>query len=206
MTVNEARYILTVPRFQRAEAVANAVLADLGYPEPPIDLLRVADLLDCRVRYDTLRGPEGYTLRHHAQYFICVATDVDGYSPEVIRRKQNWTLGHELGHVLLHWDIPWNSTLDLERIPAELESVLEVEAHWCASRLLMPDYVFQSLDDVIPELLADKCGVNIAAATKRLKNLSWIVRERLQALTDLPLERVPAYFDFVGELPEKIWR
>jgi len=108
------------------------------------------------------------------KFVIYLASDPDPDSPydeQTIKRRQYFTLAHELGHILLHGRYLLNSHANMQIIPDEVAGIMEVEAHWFASRLLMPNYVFRSIVDLIPDQLADKCDVNITPATKRLRNL-----------------------------------
>ncbi|WP_369699930.1 ImmA/IrrE family metallo-endopeptidase [Alicyclobacillus sendaiensis] len=160
------------------EQIAYVALAEIGNPQPPIDLTPLARIFNCRIQFTYLKGPEGYTVRTGTGYHIYIATDLRG-DAETVRRRQRWTLAHELSHVLAHWDLPWNTTDELDRISPELRGVLEVEANWCASRLLIPDYCFNGLEDLIPAVLSNKCDVNFTPAEKRINHLSRAIRNRL---------------------------
>ncbi|WP_083515987.1 ImmA/IrrE family metallo-endopeptidase [Alicyclobacillus sendaiensis] len=177
------------------EQIACVALAEIGNPKPPIDLAPLARIFDCDIQFTYLNGPEGYTVRTGTGYHIYIATDLEG-DPQTVHRRQRWTLAHELSHVIAHWNLPWNTTKTLDRVSRGLLNILEVEANWCASRLLIPDYCFETLEDLIPSYLAEKCDVNFTPASKRIEHLSWRVRNRLQALIPVPLERAAAYLFF----------
>lgn len=116
------------------------------------------------------------------KFLIYLATDPDPdlpYSETTINRRQFFTKAHELGHILLHGRFVLNSQYDMDALPKEIADIMEVEAHWFASRLLMPNYVFRTINDLIPDLLAEKCGVNLTPASKRLKNLEANIRESI---------------------------
>lgn len=173
------------------ERIAAVALSDIGNPMPPIDLAPLVEIFECAVEFTHLDGPEGYTVRTRRGYHIYIATDLRG-DEETIRRRQRWTLAHELSHVLAHWDLPWNTTDELDRISSELRGVLEVEANWCASRLLIPDYCFNCLEDLVPTFLSKKCDVNFTPAAKRIAHLSRAVRNRLELISLESLERMAA--------------
>jgi len=116
------------------------------------------------------------------RFAIFLATDMDpesAYDEETIRRRQFFTLAHELGHILLHGRFLLNSQENMSRIPENVAGIMEVEAHWFAGQLLMPNYVFRSIVDLIPDQLADKCGVNVTPALKRLRNLEQNIKTSL---------------------------
>lgn len=127
--------------------------------------------MNIKVYYEPLYGVSGYTfrsfIRNQWHYVMYIANDMDQkYLPQQIYNRQRFTIAHELGHVLLH-----NHLNDWNNLDPHQQNILEVEANWFASRLLMPDYSFQTLLDLSPEHLADKCQVNLQAAKKRLQNL-----------------------------------
>lgn len=132
-----------------------------------------------KLDYDELFGPEGYmmkfVIKHKVFFGIYIATDlnISGIQTEQVRRSQYWTLAHETGHILLHGGFILNSSLDEnDQIDEQTKGILEVEAHWFAARLLMPDYIFRNYWDLEPQRLAEKCQVNITPAQKRIEGLS----------------------------------
>lgn len=135
--------------------------------------------MNIKVNYEPLFGASGYTFRSliHNQwhYVMFIANDMDQkYSSNQIHNRQRFTIAHELGHVLLH-----NHLEDWNNLEPKLQDILEVEANWFASRLLMPDYFFQSIIDLLPETIVDKCQVNLQAALKRLRNLDINISSQL---------------------------
>ncbi|WP_212960725.1 ImmA/IrrE family metallo-endopeptidase [Cohnella xylanilytica] len=128
------------------------------------------------------------------KFLVYLAIDPDPdlpYSETTIKRRQYFTLAHEIGHILLHGRFVLNTWDNMNAIPEAVASIMEVEAHWFASRLLMPNYVFRTLNDLIPDLLAEKCGVNLTPATKRLKNLESNIR--LSILYGARLDKWPRH-------------
>ncbi|CAM3684766.1 ImmA/IrrE family metallo-endopeptidase [Marinicrinis lubricantis] len=158
------------------------MLRELGNPQPPIPIDAYIQSHNWEIRREELFGPDGYMLKiskkKRSKFFIFLATDPDPeatYNEDIIQKRQFFTLAHELGHILLHGQYLVNS----QAIPASMNSVMEVEANWFASRLLMPNYVFQHVVDLVPEELAAKCGVNKSAAEIRLNHLSPNMRDSL---------------------------
>lgn len=177
---------LTAPRFKLANRAAQSVLRELGNPEPPIDIESYLKARKWIIRYEELEGPDGYMVKlvkgEKIRYIIFLATDSDPasqYDETTILRRQLFTKAHELGHILLHGQFLLNSHADMTVIPDEIASIMEVEAHWFASRLLMPNYLFKSADDLIAHRLSDKCNVNVTAAAKRIGSLAPNIRNSL---------------------------
>ncbi|MDQ6418705.1 ImmA/IrrE family metallo-endopeptidase [Paenibacillus sp. LHD-117] len=180
-------YATSRPDFKRANRTADSVLRSLNFPAAPIGLEDIAKHYGWKIRYDELHGPHGWTSKvplknGNIGYVIWVATDLDNskYSEQVIRLRQRYTVAHEMGHILMHSHIDWSCLTDEE------EQRLEVEAHWFASRLLMPDYIFETIEDMEPNKLAEKCGVNFQAAEKRIEKLDKrVVRILIEEATEI---------------------
>lgn len=177
---------LTAPRFKLANRAAQSVLKELGNPEPPIDIERYLAARKWRIHYEELEGPDGYMVKlvkgEKTRYVIFLATDSDPasqYDEQTVLRRRLFTKAHELGHILLHGRFLLNSHDDMNAIPEDIAGIMEIEAHWFASRLLMPNYLFKNAADLLPDRLSEKCNVNITAAVKRIRTLSPGIRDSL---------------------------
>lgn len=187
---------LLYPRFRLANRAAQAVLNELGNPVPPIPVKKYIESKGWEIIKTELGGPDGamlkLTYKSRTKFNIYVATDVEEDSPyenDTMEKRRFFTLAHELGHVLLHNNFLLDSSKKSE-LPENIASILEVEAHWFASRVLMPNYVFQSAIDLIPEVLAEKCAVNLTPAQKRLNYLDADIRRSL--ISTIRLDKYPA--------------
>lgn len=188
--MSEAQRIpqLLKPRFRHIQNQANLMLLNMGKPMPPMPLADYAKCQKWKIVYEELLGPDGYMLKYNVKgkvrYGIYIATDhnLSGTITPQIERTQYWTLAHEIGHIILHGDFILNSNFDECEIDGTTKTVLEVEAHWFAARLLMPDYVFQDYWDLVPERLAEKCFVNLTPAQKRISSLSQIHRRYIETV------------------------
>ncbi|OXM17352.1 ImmA/IrrE family metallo-endopeptidase [Paenibacillus herberti] len=159
--------------------MANELLRELGNPPPPIDPFWIALEMGWKVAYDDVRGAAGMTYKikkkSGMKYAIFISDKADLSFPEdTIYRRDRFTLAHEIGHILMHPKFEWNQIAD-----PELDSKIEVEANWFASRLLMPDYAFQSVMDLTATSVMAKFDVNLSAAKKRLDKLDERIKERL---------------------------
>lgn len=194
--MTEQRYPKSV-RFKYAANCAYKLLRDLGNPSVPLNLSEIINHLGFIVDYGSLYGPHGYTLKIFANNMwnmvIRIATDIKGYDSETLTRMQSWTLAHEIGHACMHSKYMWDEPEKI-KIPSEVESIFEVEAHWFASHLLLPNYIFKSIDDLYPESLMEKCNVNYTPALKRINNLDRRVRHGI--IGDVPLQLARLARDF----------
>ncbi|MFC5647655.1 ImmA/IrrE family metallo-endopeptidase [Paenibacillus solisilvae] len=166
------------PEFKRAINTANQILQELGNPEAPICPYFIANKYGWKIRHEQLMGPDGLTAKDirngKTKFVIFVASDINQlYSEGTLKRRQRHTIAHEIGHILLHSEYDW---FDLE---PEIDQKLEVEAHWFAAQILMPDYVFKSIRDLDPETLSDKCDVNYTSAKKRIEKIDDKIANRL---------------------------
>jgi Zn-dependent peptidase ImmA (M78 family) len=158
-------------------------LAENGITEAPVQVAKIAKAEGLRIFVDSLEGDlSGFLYRDKAQAVIGVNTH---HHPV----RQNFTIGHELGHYLLH---------DLEQLHVDHEfrvrlrsdvssqgtDLAEREANFFAASLLMPkefleadlekkDYV-DLFDDEFLRGLSRKYGVSTQALVNRLKNLGYI--------------------------------
>lgn len=199
---------LTVPRFKLVNIAAQSVLKELGNPEPPIQIEKYLEARKWFIQHDELEGPDGYMVKlskgKKNRFIIFLATDSDPdtpYDEETIRRRQFFTKAHELGHILLHGQFLLNSHEDMSVIPKEVAGIMEVEAHWFASRILMPNYIFKNVVDLLPDHLAEKCYVNMTAASKRIKSIGSNVRNSL--IQSSRLDKWPPLEDFDIPSPPK---
>lgn len=125
-----------------------------------------------------------FRVKGQTKFGIYIATDLEdtGLTPLQIERCQYWTLAHEIGHILLHGQFMLNSMNEDDELDEHINGVLEVEAHWFASRVLMPDYLIQDAWDLDPRKLAEKCQVNIYPAQKRIEGLNPPFKRMLQGI------------------------
>jgi hypothetical protein len=192
---------IKAPRFKLAQIAANSVLKELGFPRPPIPLHEYFQRRDWRVCYEDLDGADGFMVkvpRKSGNKFVVVL----GIGPKdnvTVQRRQYFTWAHELGHILLHGHFILDSESHIDQVPDHVADIMEVEAHWFASRLLMPNYVFESITDLIPEHLAEKCKVNLTPASKRIKGLENSVRTAL--IQSARLDKWPKHEEYVLKTP-----
>lgn len=185
---------IRTPRFKLAQVAANSVLKELGFPQPPIPLHDFFQRRGWRICYEEIENVDGFMVkvprRNGNKFVVFLSTHGNSaYDEETLRRRQYFTLAHELGHILLHGNFLLNSEDQMYRVPEEVAGIMEVEAHWFASRLLMPNYVFQNLTDLLPEQLAEKCQVNLTPAIKRIKGLEKSIRNSL--IQNIRLDKWP---------------
>lgn len=120
----------------RAEDRAVAVLRKFGIEQPPIPVEDIADRVGALIVRNNFDGTEsGFTLRDGSRIII-------GVNTRTSRKRQRFTIAHEIGHVVLHESplivdhsvrMDWRdnvSSLGTER--------QEIEANAFGASLLMP--------------------------------------------------------------------
>ncbi len=170
-------------RKRRIELMVQELLRENQIAQAPVPVSRIAKSRGARIYVDTLEGElSGFLFRDNDHVVI-------GVNIRHAPVRQNFTIGHELGHLLLH---------DQEQLHVDHEfrvrlrnnkssegtDEAEREANFFAASLLMPrDFVrvdlenseyIDFLDDELIGTLARKYGVSTQALVNRLKNLGYI--------------------------------
>lgn len=128
---------------------------------------------------------DGCTLIADDVYIVLYNDEVSLLSPE----RLNWTLAHEVGHIYL------GHTQNGRKE--------EIEAHWFAAQLLMPEYVIRHMKQRfgfinIEDLIA--CfNVSIDAAINRLRS---IARKRTRELLPDEEKVLARYMPFIDDYYE----
>lgn len=170
-------------RRRKVEALAQSLLEENGISEAPVSVTKIARARGARIFVDSLEGDlSGFLYRDSEQAVIGVNTS---HSPT----RQNFTIAHELGHLLLHDQ----EQLHLDRgfrvrLRSEISSqgtdLAEQEANFFAASLLMPRSFIERdlenedsldlIDDELIQSMARKYKVSAQAFAIRLKTLGYI--------------------------------
>jgi Zn-dependent peptidase ImmA (M78 family) len=119
-----------------AEDRAVTVLRKYGIDQPPIPVDDIADLVGALIVRNNFDGTEsGFTLREGNRIII-------GVNTRTSRKRQRFTIAHEIGHVILHQNplivdhsvrMDWRD--DVSSLGTEKQ---EIEANAFGASLLMP--------------------------------------------------------------------
>lgn len=104
---------------------------------------------------------------------FCLSTGMIFYNDRVGEGRQRFSIGHEIGHLILHVD---PVTLR-NREPSETDDPKETEANMLAARLLAPAIVLERIGVRSAEEISELCHISLEAATWRFKRLQ-LLRER----------------------------
>jgi len=166
------------PRYALAKRKAQQLLAQANITSLPVPLDEIAATINAQIYYEPYDGAEemsGMAYRQDGQSLI-------GVNAMHGKRRQRFTIAHEIGHLVLHTkdDIHVDEILPMFRTERSSLAVddAEIEANQFAAELLMPaawlradlrnrHIDIEDDDDVITEL-ADKYGVSVKAMTVRL--------------------------------------
>jgi Zn-dependent peptidase ImmA (M78 family) len=170
-------------RRRKIDAMVETLLAENGIIEAPVPVPQIAKAQGARIYVDSLEGDlSGFLFRDNDQAVIGVNTQ---HHPN----RQNFTIAHELGHLLLHDQEQLHVDREFRvRLRNDVSSQgteeAEREANFFAASLLMPKDFLEAdlaneeyvdlLDDVFLHGLARKYGVSTQALVNRLKNLRYI--------------------------------
>jgi Zn-dependent peptidase ImmA (M78 family) len=170
-------------RRRKIQAMVEALLAENNVRQAPVTVSQIAKAKGARIFVDSLEGDlSGFLYRDKAQSVIGVNTH---QSPA----RQNFTIAHELGHLLLHDQEQLHVDHEFHvRLRNDVSSQgtdeAEQEANFFAASLLMPRQFLETdlankvyvdlLDDEFLHGLARKYGVSTQALVNRLKNLDYI--------------------------------
>ena len=163
--------------------IVERLLAESGITEAPVPVAKIAKAQGARIFIDSLEGDlSGFLYRDQDQVVIGVNTH---HAPV----RQNFTIGHELGHLLLHdqeqlhVDHGFRVRLRDDK-SSQGTDVTEREANFLSASLLMPRKFLEAdlqkqedvdlLDDDFIRDLGKKYGVSTQALVNRLNNLGYI--------------------------------
>jgi Zn-dependent peptidase ImmA (M78 family) len=170
-------------RRRKIESQVHELLKAYGITDAPVPVERIAKAQGARIFYKSLDDDmSGFIYRDQTQTVIGVNTH---HAPV----RQNFTIAHELGHLLLHDQ----EQLHVDRtfrvrlrsgVSSQGTDEAEREANLFAATLLMPNQFLEAdlaaeeyldlLDSELLRALARKYGVSTEALVNRLKNLDYI--------------------------------
>lgn len=170
-------------RRKKIKALVDGLLNEHAVRSAPVPVAAIARAQGARIVFDKLEGDmSGFLYRDTEQIVI-------GVNTIHAKTRQNFTISHETGHLLLHEQEQMHVDHEFRvRLRDDVSSKgiddAEREANLFAASLLMPkeflekdlakeDYV-DILDDSFLRSLARKYGVSTQALVNRLKNLGYI--------------------------------
>jgi len=170
-------------RRRKIQTLIESLLAENGITEAPVPVSQIAKAKGARIFVDSLQGDlSGFLYRDKEKVVI-------GVNSHHAKARMNFTIAHELGHLLLHDQEPLHVDHDFRVRLRDDESSkgideAEREANFFAASLLMPKHFIEKdleetddidfLDDKFLQELARKYGVSTQALVNRLKNLGYI--------------------------------
>ena len=167
---------------RKPEREAVELIRQFNITAPPVSVIDIAKGLGLDViGYDLGDGISGTLVIENGKGFI-------GYNPSHSKKRQRFTIGHELGHFRLHYSV---SRLFIDKdflvkyrsdnTYTDKEMMQEQEANAFSAALLMPqDFVLNELkkqpslsEGEVIETLAKIFDVSIPAMTFRLNNINF---------------------------------
>jgi Zn-dependent peptidase ImmA (M78 family) len=170
-------------RRKKIKALVDALLNENNVIDAPVPVADIARAQGARIVFDRLEGDmSGFLYRDANQTVI-------GVNTIHAKTRQNFTISHECGHLLLHEQEQMHVDHEFRvRLRDDVSSQgtddAEREANLFAASLLMPKEFLEKdlegeqyvdvLDDLLLRRLARKYGVSTQALVNRLKNLGYI--------------------------------
>ena len=125
----------------RARAAAREIIQERDISKPPINIEDIARAYTIEILRHRFEGPEsGFALRDNNRWYI-------GVNTQTSRRRQRFTIAHELGHLLLHKGrqiIVDQAVLRVDlrnHVSSMGTDIEEIEANTFAAALLMPERI-----------------------------------------------------------------
>jgi Zn-dependent peptidase ImmA (M78 family) len=132
-TLDEAR--------SKARELAREIIRERGINQPPVNVEDIARAYAIEILRHRFEGPEsGFALRDNNRMYI-------GVNTQTSRRRQRFTIAHELGHLLLHEGsqiIVDQAVLRVDlrnQVSSMGTDIEEIEANTFAAGLLMPERI-----------------------------------------------------------------
>jgi len=170
-------------RRKKIQQLVDETLSENAVNEAPVPVSAIARTKGARIYLAKLEGDmSGFLYRDPNQIVI-------GVNTVHAKTRQNFTIAHEIGHLLLHEQEQMHVDREFrvrlrDDVSSQGSDEAEREANLFAASLLMPkeflerdlrqeDYV-DLLDDAFLRGLGRKYGVSTQALVNRLKNLGYI--------------------------------
>ena len=193
-------------KLSKSQKCANELLNSIGWKKPgDLSLEEIVWSLGAYLKYSTMNNIEGRILMNKENAIITINSKIK-YQP-----KLNFTIAHEIGHLIMHREISYLFSDTKQTLQQWLASGKhEIEANEFASELLMPSQLFREkikgkkLDLNLIKGTANYFGASQTATFLKYKDfgdypISIIYLENSkvkwkQESTDFPLKFVPKGF------------
>ncbi len=149
------------PDYKRAEREALNILYQMGYDEPPVNPIKIAESLGFEV--------EEAILKDDVSGMYDYETKTIYYNHNDAPTRQAFTVAHELGHILLHQEYVSSKEYKVLLRSPHKDDKYELEADAFAANLMMPQFMLDKLNFIgSKERLARIFCVSLQAITKRI--------------------------------------
>jgi Zn-dependent peptidase ImmA (M78 family) len=171
MAVAPRPNVLTQDQIQKIESNAGRLLSDVfetSDPAVPVNLNRVTKELGLAIKQGEFTSPEIDGFYDGPAKSIYVSSNAP-YT------RQSFTIAHEIGHHVLHQDVPKDTRYRNSEMTLSTEDKREEQqANWFAASLLMPRDIVEGYWRALPgdiRTIASIFRVSPLAMEYRLKNL-----------------------------------
>jgi hypothetical protein len=173
--------IPTVPRWKRSVDMAQSFIFDIGVCCLPVDLFPLYEksgwvlltYAQTKTIYPRFNADTMMKQKTDAKTFLLAdGSYITIYNEKLHPRRIRWTLGHEIGHIVLgHFE--FEKTYAGIGLCGEEREVLEDEANIFCAELMAPFCVLKELKATSIEKIREFTGLSWAAASNRQKSLQY---------------------------------
>ena len=167
-------------KYQKSRDLSWQILLDSNIGILPIKISEICKIYSIRmVRYSTAEKLfKQFHLNDRADANDGFTFDnVIFYNDSQTKKRQRFTVAHELGHILLH-----NGNGIYNREPSTNDNPIEQEANVFASRLLAPACVLWGLGVTTAQQISDTCNISIQSAEFRMERLKLLYAREVEHL------------------------
>lgn len=165
-------------RRKHIRELVNQLLAEVGCENAPVDVEKIARLRNALVHRQSVEDTfSGYLFRNLQQ-----ASAVIGVNSNHHANRQRFTIGHELGHFLLHAGDKLHIDRQFVMMRRDQQSSEgtdpeEMEANFFAAELLMPEhFLAQDIKQLSSNDLVDEEGIARLARRYRVSQQAMTIR------------------------------
>ena len=180
--------VLDAPRYKEANNKADKFLLDDGMEALPFKPLKCLKEMAIKVEsYQSLAERKGCTVKDICEIFkskdattLYLAKSkrfIVLYNNAPSQKRINWTLAHELGHIILgHFELLEEKGITTDDLSEELALLLDKEADAFAGEVLAPSFILFTKRCITPAAIMAACNISLTAASIKSSYLSKLDR------------------------------
>lgn len=190
--------------YQQARDAAWRILIDCKVRELPVSLSAICKHLGMRVfsyadaaQMIQKRGLTQIVAQTDGLSFYSKGTPIILFDQSLPLNRNRFTIGHELGHIVLGHVRPGQATIQ-NREPSPGDDPFETAANQFSVRLLAPACVLWGLGLHTPEEISEVCGISLASARFRAERMEVLYKRGKFLISPLERQLYEQFRDFIA--------